>query len=77
MEKRPPKEDDQQMSARAYDFLLEIINAHPEIDPTLWYGALVSCIVNGFINADHSYEVFCEEWDNAKRHYKSWFDEEE
>lgn len=74
MEKRPAKKDDQENTERAYEILTETVNLNSDIERTLWVGAMISLLIEGFINSGISYEAFCAEWDRIKTHYKPWWE---
>ncbi len=74
MKKRPQKKDDQDQIEKAFLMLKHFMQQHPEIEPTLWAGAFWSVLVDGYAKSGMSYELFTEEWDTLKHHYKPWFD---
>ncbi len=74
MERRPPKKTDQQQIEKAFNLLKNCMASHPEIEPTLWAGAVWSVLVDGYNSSGMSYEQFTREWDELKNHYKPWFD---
>lgn len=74
MEKRPLKKSDQKQIEKAYNLLKDCIVSHPEIEPTLWAGAVWSILVEGYSRSGMTYEKFTKEWDQVKHHYESWFD---
>jgi len=47
MEIRPAKETDQEETEKAFNLLKDCIASHPEIDPTLWDGAIWRLLVSG------------------------------
>ena len=71
---RPPKESDQDETEKAFQFLQEFMASHSEIEPTLWGGALWSCLVAGHAKSGVTYQEFCTKWSSVMKHYKSWFD---
>lgn len=73
-EYRLPKPDDQENIYKAHDYLWECINAHPEIESTLWVGALFSTLVAGFVKEGCAFTDFENEIKQMLRHYKNWFD---
>lgn len=75
MEKRCSKKTDQMNIEKAFNILINAMKSDPEIEPTLWAGAVWSVLVEGYINSGMSYELFCKEWDKIKIHYKSWWNE--
>lgn len=74
MEKREPKKTDQEQTERGFNLIMEIMSAHPEIEPTLWAGAVWSVLVNGYNQSGVTYDEFTRQWDEVKHHYKSRFD---
>ncbi len=70
-ERRESKETDQQQTQKAYDLILDLIQKHSEIEPTLWIGAMFSVLANGYKNSNFSYDEFCQEINNVSKHYKS------
>lgn len=73
---RPPTKLDQDETEKAYQMVMQLMNDHPEIESTLWCGAIWSVLVNGYEQCDYSYEEFCNEVKRISVHYKSWFDKE-
>ena len=73
MERRHPKETDQNEIDKAFNLLKDCMLSHPEIEQTLWAGAFWSVLVDGYSSSGISYEEFCSSWDEVKHHYKSWF----
>ncbi len=74
MEKRESKNTDQNEIQKAFDLLKQCMIDHPEIETTLWAGAVWSVLVDGYNKSGISYEQFTREWDLVKHHYKDWFD---
>jgi len=72
---RNPKSSDQEELEKAFQILRKTMQSHPEIENTLWAGAIMSCFVDGHINSEVSYEDFCESLDSIKKHYKKWFED--
>ena len=68
--KRPPKKSDQKNTEKAYQILLEAMQNHPEVEPTLWAGACWTALVSGYLNCGISYKEFCEDFEEAKEHYR-------
>lgn len=60
----------------AAQLVSELVQLNPQIEMTLWYGALMSCFVRGHINTGFSYEQFRKEIKKVVEHYKPWFEEE-
>ena len=73
--RRPPKESDQVNIEYAYQIVIKTIEDHPEVETTLWAGALLSALANAYIDAGLSYEQFESEFDSAKKFYRKWWDE--
>ena len=73
---RPPHENDQEKIQRAYDLIMDLMNNHPEIEPTLWCGAVWSALVVGYKVCRFSYAEFRDEIFKISRHYKSWWDDD-
>lgn len=73
---RKPKKDDNENVDKAYTLFSNLITSHPEIEPTLWFSALVFAIVVGFKNSGLSFEDLKDEVMVAIHHYKDVFDEE-
>ena len=74
METRPRKPNDQEQIEIAFNLMKDCMASHPEIEPTLWAGAIWSVLVEGYAQSGVSYEQFSKEWNSIKHHYKSWFD---
>ncbi len=74
MERRPPKKTDQKQIQKGFDLIMQVMEKHPEIEPTLWAGAIWSVLVHGYNNSGMSYEQFTRAWEEVKHHYKPWFD---
>ncbi len=75
MKKRPPKNDDNENTEKAYQLLMKLMTEHAEIESSLWYGALWSLLANGYKENNLSYEDFSKEVKRAMKHYKSWFEQ--
>lgn len=75
-QKREPQQTDQKIAADAYIMLKDLIISKPQIEPTLWAGALVTMLIDGFKNSGYSYEDFCNEFENIKIHFKYVWDDE-
>lgn len=73
--RRKPKSTDKAEIEKAFQILKKAMQSHPEIEATLWAGAMMSCLVDGYINSHVPYEYFCLELEDMKRHYKQWFEE--
>lgn len=73
MKFRAPKETDSDETEKAFRFLKECMANHSEIEPTLWAGAMWSCLVDGYARSGMTYQEFCREWSSVRKHYKSWF----
>lgn len=71
---RKPKKDDQENIEKAYKMLINFINKN-KIEPSLWVGACMSAIVNNYIKSKITYQMFCEDMDGIKKHYKSRWQE--
>ncbi len=74
MKTRKPKKSDQNQVQKGFQLIMDMMADHPEIEPTLWAGAIWSVLVNGYNNSGMTYEQFTREWDEIKHHYKDWFD---
>ena len=74
MKSRPSKKDDQKNIEKAYIILIETVKKHPEIETSLWAGALMSAFVNMHTNTKIPYKEFCEALDGIKIIYKKWWD---
>jgi len=75
MERRPPKQTDQEQIEKAFNLLKDCMTEHTEIEPTLWAGAFWSILVDGYNKSGMSYDQFTKEWNELKYHYKPWFDQ--
>jgi hypothetical protein len=73
-ERRPSKDSDQFNTQAAYEILEAAMAAHPEIEPTIWYGACWSLMINGCLRSGLTYEEFCIDFNAAKEHYKKRWD---
>ena len=74
MQYRPSQESDQEKIEKAFNLIKKLMVDHPEIEPTLWAGAVWSILVDGYSSSGMSYEQFTREWDLVKNHYKELFD---
>lgn len=72
-ERRPSQENDQANVEKAYQLIKELMSQHPEIEGSLWAGAVWSVFVNGYKQSDFSYEDFCQEVKDACAHSKCWW----
>lgn len=70
MEKRRKKDTDQEESQKAVLILLDAIQNHPEMEPTLWASACFTLLVDGFLKSGIPYEGFCRELEGVKAFYK-------
>ena len=73
---RKPKKSDQTETEKAFQILRKCMQDHPEIEPTLWMGAHLSCIVSGCENSGISYQEFSSELESVKMFYKERFEED-
>lgn len=73
---REPKEDDQAQIDMCFNMIKSTAISNPEIEGAIWVSVCFSLIAESFKENGLSYEDYCEEMNNAMRHYKSWFDEE-
>lgn len=74
---RKALETDQDNIDKGYQYLMDTISDHPEIESTLWAGAVWSVLVSGYKRCDFSYDEFLSELDKISRHYKSWWENDE
>jgi len=74
MEIRPSKQNDQEQIEKGFLLIKQCMQQHPEIEPTLWAGAIWSILADGYSSSGMSYEDFTKEWDQVKHFYKHWFD---
>lgn len=74
IERRKPKKTDQQQVEKGFLLIKQLMEKHPEIEPTLWAGSVWSVLVDGYNQSGMSYEQFTKEWNEVKHHYKGWFD---
>ena len=75
MERRPPKKTDLKQTQKCFDLIVQVMQKHPEIEPTLWGAAIWIVLVLEYKNSGMSYEQFSREWDELKHHYKPLFDQ--
>lgn len=75
MRRRQPKDDDQKNTEKAYKILCKTVEEHPEIETSLWAGALMSAFVDMHQNTKFTYKNFCEVLDDIKEVYKNWFED--
>jgi len=73
LEKRVPKEKDQEQIEIAYELIRNLMQQHPEIEPSLWAAAVWSVLVNGYKACGFNYKMFREETSKAVKHYEQWF----
>jgi hypothetical protein len=71
---RPPHPDDQDNAQKAYELLIETIQANSYIEPTLWASAVVSLLIDGYHDSGINYEQFCESMDEIKAHFRKSFE---
>lgn len=74
-ERRPHKPDDEENTQKAYEYLWDCIYAHPEIESSLWLGALMATVTSGFVKDGLKYKDFENEMKVMIRHFKKWFDD--
>lgn len=72
---RFPLDDVEINIQKAFDLVVQLINEHPEIEYTLWAGAIWTILVSGYINCGFSREEFIEEIARVSGHYKEWWNE--
>ena len=73
MEKRETKNTDEQEIEKGFILIMELIQKHPEIEPSLWVSCVWSILVAAYKHSGFSYEEFTKDVNKVKRHYKSWF----
>ena len=73
MKKRPHKKKDQTETEKAYQLLCAFVKKHPEIEESLWAGALMSAFINMHQNAGFSFGDFSVVLLDVKQHYKEWY----
>ena len=76
MKIRPHKESDHDETKKAFDILIKTGKDHPEIEATLWVGALWSLLVTIYEKSGMPYDLFCKELEKIKECYKDWFEDE-
>lgn len=74
MERRPPKESDQEQVQVGFQLVMDLMSKNEQIEPTLWASVMWSILVHGYNHSGMTYEQFTREWDQLKYHYKPWFD---
>lgn len=67
---RTEKPDDEEITTKATEMLIELMSKHDEIEGALWMGAMFTCIASGYINTGVSYKNFCQELEDVKQFYK-------
>ena len=60
----------------AYKILVKVVEKHPEIETSLWTGALMSAFVHMHVNTKIPYKEFCKIIDGNKIIYKKWWDQD-
>lgn len=73
-EPRPPKPNDQKNTEKAFRLILELYEKHPEIEPSLWAGALWSALANGYLNCHFTFDEFKRQIDDMLKHTKKYYD---
>jgi hypothetical protein len=73
MERLLPKDTDQEQIEKAFNLIKDCMAHHPEIEPTLWAGAVWSVLVDGYASSGMTHDQFTQEWDKLKHFYKPWF----
>lgn len=71
---RTPLDSDQYNTQKGFELIIDLMQKHPEIEPTLWVGAIFSVLVNGYKKCGFSYEEFCNEIHEVLLHYKDQWD---
>jgi hypothetical protein len=71
---RPEQPSDQRDAEKGYTLIAELIENHPEINLNCWAGSVFTTLVELFIQNDFPYEMFCEEMDKVKEHYRQYFE---
>jgi len=74
MRKRRPKKTDQENTEKAYLLLIELAEKNPQIETSLWMGALISAFVDMHMRTKNPYQNFCLTLEQIKEHYKDWWD---
>ena len=74
IKKREPKETDQQEVDKAILLIRDLIVNNKEIEANIWASAMLSLFVMGYNYSGHSYDEFVSDIEQAKIHYKSWFE---
>lgn len=77
MERRPPKDDDQENVEHAFLLIKGLMAKYSNIEPSLWAAAVWSVLVDEYINSGLNYEEFCSDLNEIKNHYKDWFEDEQ
>jgi len=71
---RPRKETDQDETEKAYWLIRDVIAAHPEIESSLWFGAVMTLTVDVFYNNGYSFTEFRQMMLEAVDHYKEEYE---
>jgi hypothetical protein len=74
MKIRRGKKTDQKQTQKAYELLCQLAEDHPEIEETLWFGALFSAAAEMYIQSNLPYEEFCRSLDELKVFYKQYWE---
>lgn len=76
MKERKPKPDDQECAQFAFQLIKEFMGVNRDVEPIMWLGAFWSIQAHSMRDSGYSFEVFCEQLDRVKQHYKGLWDEE-
>ena len=75
VQRREPKEDDQENIEYAYHAIQEVFDGNPQVDGSIFSGALISHLVGGYIQTGITPAQFREELDKMEEYYKKMWEE--
>lgn len=73
LERRPPKKGDQDKITEAVNLIYDLMSLNQQVEPSLWAGAIISVLVNGYRNCGMSHKMFKTEMTQICDHFEdSW-----
>ena len=72
---RKAKPDDHENIQKAYELIIELMRFNPQIEASLWPGALFSNLVAGYENSGFSFRDFEYEILSMLKHAETWWEE--
>lgn len=64
---------DQTNAERVFKMIQELIDLNPGIENNIWAAGMWTCLIDSYVDSGFTYEMFCDELDNIRNHYKKYF----